>query len=56
MGKNMKHALNFAKKYPGWHTFAKDRATVNAVHNLQRKGLIEINSFNQFRASKHPEE
>jgi hypothetical protein len=42
MGKNMKHAFEFATKYPGWHYFARDRATINAIHSLYRRGLVQI--------------
>lgn len=48
LGKNMKHALAFARKYPGWHTFAKDRATIGAVTRLQTLGLVKINEHHQF--------
>jgi len=50
LGKNMRHALEFAKKYAGkWQGFASDRATRNAIQSLQRQGLIEVNEFQQFR-------
>jgi xylose isomerase len=50
LGKNMKHALNFARTYPGWHTFAKDRATLGALRRLESRRMIETNEFRQFRA------
>lgn len=50
MGKNMKHALNFATEYPGWHQWDKRcRATKDAIKRLTRRGLIEVNCYNQFR-------
>lgn len=49
LGKNEKRALEFSKKYKGWHTFQNDRATKSAIKSLKRKQLIEVNSFNQFK-------
>ena len=50
LGKNMKHALNFAKRYPKWHSYAEYcRPTIDALNKLEKLGLIEINSFRQFR-------
>lgn len=49
LGKNMKDALNFVKKNKGWHSFNKKcRATVNAIKSLQRRGLVNVNEFNQY--------
>ena len=42
IGKNQVHALMFAEKYRGWHTFAKDSATRRAVLRLAAKGCLEI--------------
>lgn len=50
MGKYMKDALGFARQYPGWHSFAKDRTTRGAIKRLQKAGLVEVNKFGQFRA------
>lgn len=44
IGKNMKHALEFASKYSGWHTFKKDRATKNAILKLEKLKLVNINN------------
>ena len=51
LGKNMKHALNFAKTYQGWHTYDKHcRTTVTAIKRLAKSGLVEISSISpQFR-------
>lgn len=51
IGVNMRKLLDFAESYPDkWHTFnGIDRATVNAVHSLDRLGLIEVNYYRQFR-------
>ena len=50
MGKNMKHALAFATKYPGWHSWdTRCQSTCNAIHSLAKRGLIETNKYNQFK-------
>ena len=50
MGKNMKHAMAFARKYPGWHTFAHEVPTVRAIQRLAKRGLVAVNAFRQFKA------
>lgn len=49
IGKNMKNALDFVNKYSGWHSFGKDRKTVNAIKRLEKIGLVKVNEFSQFR-------
>lgn len=49
MGKNMKRLLLFAIQYPGWHTYGKDRGTVDAIVKLGNDGFIETNAHRQFR-------
>jgi len=49
LGKNMKHALMFARKYPGWHEYAEDRATVVAIRKLAELGYVELNEYHQYR-------
>lgn len=49
MGKNQKRLMLFALKYPGWHTYGKDAATVAAVEKLCEHGFLEINEFRQFQ-------
>lgn len=49
VGKNQCHLLEFAEKYPGWHSYAKDRATLKALEGLKRKKCIETNQHGQFR-------
>ena len=49
MGKNQKRLLLFAIQYPGWHTWSKDRTTVDAVRAVSSAGFIETNEFRQFR-------
>ncbi len=46
----MRHALAFAKRYPGWHSWDRYcRATKDALGRLERRELIETNNFKQFR-------
>lgn len=49
IGKNMKHALDFARRFVGWHTYAKDRATIDAINKLRELGVITTNQFHQFK-------
>jgi len=50
LGKNMKHALGFISRCSGWHTFARDRATVDAIKRLEKLGLVEVNfNYSMFR-------
>ena len=49
MGKNMKHALDFATRFPGWHSFSGDRATRESIARLASRGLVSVNQFQQFR-------
>jgi len=51
IGHNMKHALAFATKYPGWHGYAKDRATLEAIVRLEKRGIVET-KWHCFRLSK----
>lgn len=56
IGKNMRHALDFATKHPGWHDYnKKDRATVNAINSLEKLDLVQINFFRQFRVKPTPQ-
>lgn len=50
MGPNMRRLLKFAHDYPfGWHTYGKDRSTVDAIGTLAGLGFIEVNENRQFR-------
>ena len=49
MGKNQARLLRFAIQYPTWHTYGKDRATVNAIRSLASYGVVEVNEHRQFR-------
>ncbi len=46
----MRHALDFAVRVPGWHTYTLDRATRSAIRSLEHRGLVEVNDHRQFRA------
>ncbi len=51
LGPHMKHALEFARKYIGWHSFNKRcNSTTNAIKRLEKCKLVEVNNFFQFRA------
>ena len=55
LGKNQSHALAFACRYVGWHTYGRDRATVQAILSLARHGLVEISNVSrQFRVTSFP--
>lgn len=50
LGRNEKHAIEFIRRVNGWHTYSGDRATLDAVRSLARKGLVELNQYRQFRS------
>lgn len=43
-------ALTFSRKYPGWHTYSRDRVTMKGIRWLASRGWIQVNRFGQFRA------
>ena len=45
--------LEFAIRYKGWHSYGTDTATVKTVKSLVKLGLLEINSYRQFRLIKN---
>lgn len=51
LGCNMKHALEFATRWQGWHTYTKkdNGTTEKAIKSLEKHGLVETNRFNMFR-------
>ena len=59
MGKNQLRLLKFAIRFcrnDEWHTYGKDRSTVDAINSLVGKGLLDVNEFRQFRLHIHPED
>lgn len=48
VGANQCRLLDFAFKYPGWHSFKRDRATLRALSRLSDKGYLQVMS-GQFR-------
>lgn len=50
MGRHQAHALRFALKHPGWHSFRQDTTTVRIIRSLERKGLVAVNAHGQFTA------
>lgn len=49
LGRNMYRMFSFALAYPDWHSYAKDRSTVDAVKRLEKRGLVEVNKHHQYR-------
>jgi hypothetical protein len=49
IGKNQCNMLDFAFKYPKWHSYSNDKPTLNALKALVSKGCIITNDFNQFK-------
>ena len=50
---DMTKALNFAKDYPGWHSFTQDAPTVTAIFKLREYNLVELSTnTNQFKAKE----
>lgn len=45
-GKNQSKALEFAFKFPTWHSYGKDRATKAAINGLERRGSIVVDREN----------
>lgn len=48
VGKHQVRLLEFANKYPQWHSYTTDRTTLRVVQALELKGYIKTNEFNQF--------
>ena len=44
--------LRFAIKYKGWHSYAKDRQTVNAINWGIRNDFLEVNEYRQFKLKR----
>lgn len=50
LGKMEYSALEFARKYPGWHGFNPKNPTGKVIKSLAKKGLVEISNIsNQFK-------
>lgn len=49
IGKNQCNLLDFAFKYPSWHSYSSDNKTINAINGLIKRGCIVINQHNQFK-------
>ena len=47
--KNQCNLLDFAFKYPQWHTHSNDKSTLKAILALQSNGHILLNTFGQFK-------
>lgn len=49
IGKNQCNLLDFAFRYPEWHSYSSDNKTLNAINGLIKRGCIVINQQNQFK-------
>lgn len=49
IGKNQCNLLDFAFRYPEWHSYSNDNKTLNAINGLIKRGCIVINQYNQFK-------
>lgn len=47
LGKNQLAAFNFISRVSGWHTYAKKET--RTLKTLEKRGLVELNEFQQFR-------
>ncbi len=47
-----KDMLRFLTKYPGWHSFAKDRETVEAACALHNRRDCNVNEYHQIKITK----
>jgi len=47
LGEYQRAMLEFARRSPGWNSFARDRQTLRTARSLERRGLIRINGFYQ---------
>ena len=55
IGVNQVKLLRFAEKFQGWHSFKNDRATMQAIAGLERKGCLEVDEINQMFKFKYPD-
>ncbi len=49
VGKNQCNLLNFAYKYPNWHSYATDKSTMRALNGLLKSNCVIVNQHNQFK-------
>lgn len=49
IGKNQCNMLDFAYKYPSWHSYGSDKSTLRALQGLIARNCIVINEHNQFK-------
>lgn len=42
IGKHQVKALDFAYRFPCWHTYSQDKATKRAILALAKKGYFEV--------------
>ncbi len=49
VGRHQVKLLDFAHRYPTWHSYSTDRDTLRAVNSLVKKGCLITNEFGQFK-------
>lgn len=49
IGKNQCNVLDFAFKYQGWHSYSKDKPTMQALNALIKRGCLIVNQYEQFK-------
>jgi len=52
LGKHQQKMYSFLQKHTGWQGFTNKGLTKQVAQSLKKKGLIEINKFNQMRLRK----
>ena len=51
-GSNQVNLLDFAFRYPTWHTYREDKPTLRAIQGLEARGSIIVNrQTKQFRVN-----
>ena len=51
IGKQQRNALAFIKQCNGWHSFSKDQTTKRAIKGLEKRGLVIVNKYSQFKVN-----
>jgi len=51
LGRLQRLALSFIARCSGWHGYSSDYDTVRIIGSLERRGLVEVNEFKQFRCA-----
>lgn len=49
LGQCQKQMLRFMAAYPNWHSYRGDAKTTRIARSLEKRGLVELNEYGQFR-------